>query len=120
MRARQLAVAASVAGVVAEDGAGFVRTQERVVVTASHALIGAASEALASRAALLRLRAARLRHVVARGGLAVRLRQEAVEDVAEDRVNVKAKTGEKVGPIGRQEAIDADAVVLLGRSTANA
>jgi 2-C-methyl-D-erythritol 2,4-cyclodiphosphate synthase len=30
-----------------------------------------------------------------------------------DRVNVKAKTGEKVGPIGRQEAIDADAVVLL-------
>jgi len=35
--------------------------------------------------------------------------------VAEDRVNVKAKTGEKVGPIGRLEAIDADAVVLLER-----
>ena len=33
------------------------------------------------------------------------------------QVNVKAKTGEKVGPIGRQEAIDADAVVLLVRST---
>lgn len=33
--------------------------------------------------------------------------------VAPDRVNVKAKTGEKVGPIGRKEAIDADAVVLL-------
>ena len=31
-------------------------------------------------------------------------------------VNVKAKTGEKVGPIGRQEAIIADAVVLLFRS----
>lgn len=29
------------------------------------------------------------------------------------QVNVKAKTGEKVGPIGRQEAIDADAIVLL-------
>ena len=39
--------------------------------------------------------------------------------IADDRVNVKAKTGEKVGPIGRQEAMDADAVVLLGRSTAN-
>ncbi|MDZ4687540.1 MAG: 2-C-methyl-D-erythritol 2,4-cyclodiphosphate synthase [Planctomycetaceae bacterium] len=33
-----------------------------------------------------------------------------------DRVNVKAKTGETVGPIGRAEAIDADAVVLLVRS----
>lgn len=28
-------------------------------------------------------------------------------------VNVKAKTGEHVGPIGREEAISADAVVLL-------
>lgn len=36
--------------------------------------------------------------------------------IAPDRVNVKAKTGEKVGPIGRLEAMDADAVVLLGRS----
>jgi 2-C-methyl-D-erythritol 2,4-cyclodiphosphate synthase len=33
------------------------------------------------------------------------------------QVNVKAKTGEKVGPIGRQEAIDADAIVLLVPST---
>jgi 2-C-methyl-D-erythritol 2,4-cyclodiphosphate synthase len=32
-----------------------------------------------------------------------------------EQVNVKAKTGEKVGPIGRGEAIDADAVVLLVR-----
>ncbi|MCX7407695.1 MAG: 2-C-methyl-D-erythritol 2,4-cyclodiphosphate synthase [Planctomycetales bacterium] len=40
--------------------------------------------------------------------------------VLEDQVNVKAKTGEKVGAVGRLEAIDADAVVLLGRSdTAN-
>lgn len=30
-----------------------------------------------------------------------------------ESVNVKAKTGEKVGPIGRMEAISADAVVLL-------
>jgi len=33
-------------------------------------------------------------------------------------VNVKAKTGEKVGPIGREEAISADAVVLIERSRA--
>jgi 2-C-methyl-D-erythritol 2,4-cyclodiphosphate synthase len=32
-------------------------------------------------------------------------------------VNIKAKTGEKVGPIGREEAIAADAVVLLTRVT---
>ena len=32
-----------------------------------------------------------------------------------DRINVKAKTGEKVGPVGRGEAIDADAVVLVIR-----
>ncbi len=31
------------------------------------------------------------------------------------QVNVKAKTGEKVGPIGRQEAISADAVALIER-----
>ena len=31
-------------------------------------------------------------------------------------VNVKAKTGEQVGPVGRGEAIAADAVVLLSRS----
>ena len=32
------------------------------------------------------------------------------------QVNVKAKTGEKVGPIGRQEAISADAIVLIERA----
>jgi 2-C-methyl-D-erythritol 2,4-cyclodiphosphate synthase len=36
-----------------------------------------------------------------------------------DRVNVKAKTGEQVGPIGRAEAIDAEAVVLLVRTVEN-
>jgi 2-C-methyl-D-erythritol 2,4-cyclodiphosphate synthase len=34
-------------------------------------------------------------------------------DVPRDCINVKAKTGEKVGPIGRGECIDADAVVLV-------
>ena len=33
------------------------------------------------------------------------------------QVNVKAKTGEKVGPIGRQEAINADAVVLIASNS---
>jgi 2-C-methyl-D-erythritol 2,4-cyclodiphosphate synthase len=32
-----------------------------------------------------------------------------------EQVNVKAKTGEHVGPIGRGEAIDADVIVLLIR-----
>jgi 2-C-methyl-D-erythritol 2,4-cyclodiphosphate synthase len=35
--------------------------------------------------------------------------------INENQVNVKAKTGEAVGPVGRQEAMDADAVVLLVR-----
>lgn len=35
--------------------------------------------------------------------------------VSADHVNVKAKTGEKVGPIGRGESISADAVALLYR-----
>lgn len=38
-------------------------------------------------------------------------------DIPADAVNVKAKTGEHVGPVGREEAIDADAVVLLIRSS---
>lgn len=47
---------------------------------------------------------------------AIRARLAELLAVAEDRINVKAKTGERVGPVGRQEAIDADAVVLLARS----
>jgi 2-C-methyl-D-erythritol 2,4-cyclodiphosphate synthase len=35
--------------------------------------------------------------------------------LATDRINVKAKTGEHVGPIGREEAIAAEVVVLLER-----
>jgi len=36
-----------------------------------------------------------------------------------DAVNVKAKTGEQLGPVGRGEAIAADAIVLLARLTPN-
>ena len=32
-----------------------------------------------------------------------------------DAVNVKAKTGERVGPVGREEAMCADAIVLIHR-----
>lgn len=38
--------------------------------------------------------------------------------VTAEAVNVKAKTGERVGPVGRQEAIAADAVVLIARDEA--
>ncbi|MFN3160936.1 MAG: 2-C-methyl-D-erythritol 2,4-cyclodiphosphate synthase [Rubinisphaera brasiliensis] len=36
-------------------------------------------------------------------------------EVSVDQVNVKAKTGERVGPIGREEAVGASASVLLVR-----
>jgi len=36
-----------------------------------------------------------------------------VLSVEESRIGVKAKTGEKVGPVGRQEAMQAQAVALL-------
>ena len=39
----------------------------------------------------------------------------ALLGVSEDRVNVKAKTAEHMGPVGRREAIEAQAVVLLER-----
>jgi 2-C-methyl-D-erythritol 2,4-cyclodiphosphate synthase len=34
-------------------------------------------------------------------------------EIAPEQVSVKAKTGEKVGPVGRCECIDADVIVLL-------
>ena len=37
--------------------------------------------------------------------------------LAVDQVNVKAKTAEKMGPVGRGEAIEARAVCLLVRRT---
>lgn len=36
-------------------------------------------------------------------------------NIQTQQINVKAKTGERVGPVGRQEAMTADAVVLLTR-----
>lgn len=44
---------------------------------------------------------------------AMRSRIAAILGVKPDQVNVKAKTGEKVGPVGRLEAIEARAVVML-------
>lgn len=46
---------------------------------------------------------------------AIRRRVAELLGVAADAVNVKAKTGEKVGPVGREEAMTAEAVVLLAR-----
>ena len=36
-----------------------------------------------------------------------------VLDLKIDQISLKAKTGEKVGPVGRMEAISAEAIVLL-------
>ena len=43
------------------------------------------------------------------------IRQRVAEllRVEPERVNIKAKTGEKVGPVGRQEAMEATVVVLV-------
>jgi len=46
---------------------------------------------------------------------AIRERVAELLAIAVDCVNIKAKTGEGVGPVGRQEAMMADAVVLLAR-----
>ena len=45
--------------------------------------------------------------------LAIRERIGELLDINPDLVGVKAKTGESVGPIGREEAISAQCVVLL-------
>jgi 2-C-methyl-D-erythritol 2,4-cyclodiphosphate synthase len=47
--------------------------------------------------------------------LAIRDRIAELLGVAPNVVNVKAKTGEQIGPIGRGEAISCEAVVLLER-----
>lgn len=44
---------------------------------------------------------------------AIRRRLAELLGVEADRVGVKAKTGEQVGPIGREEALSAQCVVLL-------
>lgn len=37
--------------------------------------------------------------------------------VSSDRINLKAKTGEKVGPVGRMEAMQAESVIMLERES---
>jgi 2-C-methyl-D-erythritol 2,4-cyclodiphosphate synthase len=43
---------------------------------------------------------------------AIRERIASLLGLSADAVNVKAKTGERVGPVGRGEAISCDAIVL--------
>ena len=52
-------------------------------------------------------------------GLGMAARIAELLGIEAESVNVKAKTGERVGPIGREEAIGADAVVLLSRANSN-
>jgi 2-C-methyl-D-erythritol 2,4-cyclodiphosphate synthase len=47
--------------------------------------------------------------------VAMRQRIAALLGIAADQVGVKAKTGEQVGPVGREEAIAAQCVVLVHR-----
>lgn len=49
----------------------------------------------------------------------IRERLSELLAVPTDQVNVKAKSGEAVGPVGRGEAIQADAVVLLTKMPMN-
>jgi 2-C-methyl-D-erythritol 2,4-cyclodiphosphate synthase len=44
---------------------------------------------------------------------AMRKRMAEILGLQEDQVNVKAKTAEKMGPVGRQEAIETQAICLL-------
>jgi len=46
----------------------------------------------------------------------IRQRIAALLDIEPDCVGVKAKTGERVGPVGREEALVAEVVVLLEKS----
>jgi len=48
---------------------------------------------------------------------AIRRRLAELLGVGESSVNVKAKSGERVGPIGRGDAITADVIVLLSRES---
>jgi len=45
----------------------------------------------------------------------IRERLAEILEVEPDQIGLKAKTGEKVGPVGRMEAISAEAVVLLNK-----
>lgn len=48
----------------------------------------------------------------------IRTRIAALLGIPGEAVNVKAKTGENVGPVGREEAMTAEAIVLLSRDSA--
>jgi len=48
----------------------------------------------------------------------IRQRIATILDVGIDQIGLKAKTGEGVGPVGREEAIDARCVVLLVKKDA--
>ncbi len=50
---------------------------------------------------------------------AIRASIAALLGLAVDRVGLKAKTGENVGPVGRQEAVMAECVALLTRKEAS-
>lgn len=47
----------------------------------------------------------------------IRLRLAELLHLPPDVVNVKAKSGEKVGPVGRGESISADVVILIMNET---
>ena len=49
---------------------------------------------------------------------AIRARIADLLQIPGESVNVKAKTGENVGPVGREEAMTAEAIVLLTRHAA--
>jgi 2-C-methyl-D-erythritol 2,4-cyclodiphosphate synthase len=51
---------------------------------------------------------------------AIRRRVAELLQIPAENVNVKAKTGEGVGPVGRQEVIEAEAIVLLCREPSGA
>jgi len=50
---------------------------------------------------------------------AIRRRVAEILELNLDQVGIKAKTGERVGPIGREEAIQAEAVVLVENISPN-
>lgn len=47
---------------------------------------------------------------------AIRTRIAEILSLSVDQIGVKAKTGESVGPIGREEAISAECIVLIERA----
>lgn len=47
---------------------------------------------------------------------AIKQRIAELLEISVTEVNVKAKTGERVGPVGREEAMCADAIVLIAKA----